>query len=488
MLAMGTLTADGRIELNEEGKEHLIEYLRDDPQTRNSHPAALETLCMFFGMDAQDTKRVTGDRSAAAAAAAAVDVDAPAAAAAAPSSSSDSPWQYTEARALLKKRKFVEALVLYSDVFKNFSKGDAKARQGRVDHMEFLHARMSLCRLATEKPTDVLFSLQDALDESVDLRATGKLGEQVKFPEDAYLAVAAYLLDVGDVLRCVLVALRGHQLFPHQQEAFDALVARCLRDRPNLPAEIESLPKDSTRKLLLEDPPPLEAQAAPKLLEVKKCAKAKILVERAAKCLETKRYGLAVSCLGELAALKVLPVTERNMFKYCSLVTGLYTGTTTSATDVSAAQKGLEALLTNNKEFLDIYYGLTTALIRQDKLDEAESLIRRALELHSQSKSRFFKWPPALASHFPESVGEAALATMLKRQLQMVSVPKTAVATCRFEDCPEGQREVYSGEGDTYVVVACSEKCSIDFHQLCWRRAKEIRGNTSAACFTPGEA
>ncbi len=399
------------------------------------------------------------------------------------------PWQYKEARECMEQKRWSEARELYAQAYgKILLEGPSHFRHGSPwGNARFALSRMVLCNLGVGDAERAALGVEEVVDQIRRLERVGEGQTPPSHLADVYLSLAAYFLDSRDLVRCCVVALRGMELFSGSREVvFSEFVRRCLKDDPGLLSKLEEeSTRDSLRGLLCQPP----QDPFPELRATPKCLSPEVLSRRAAWCLKTKRSALAMSCLHELAALPNLPEEEGVLYQYCVLMAGMSTGSTT---DPAVTQRGLEALLSKHSDFFEIHYGLAEMLVKMRLHDEAEKRIRTALTMNSEGKGRMFTcWPQALAPFFPESGGEVVLEAMLRKLLILVETAQQPESTCRFEDCVHvaegGKREIYLVEGKGYNTVVCSDRCSIDFHQLCWRKAKELRGNTTAACFTPGE-
>ncbi len=399
-------------------------------------------------------------------------------------SSSFCPWQYQSARESLEQSKLNEAIEHYRDAYVNRVLTNKKlSPEELASHVQFVHSRMGMCEMAAERMAEALLSMKDVFDQvpGEDEETEGDL----QHTAHAFLFVAIYFLNNRQQEKSLAVAIKGGQLFPEFKEVFDLIISRCLKDEPELFATDENtFSKETLYQKLCQDPP---EEASAELRASERCRKPSVLMKRAAWCLETKRNTQAMTCLQELAALEELPQDEKIMYQFCVLMAGMMTG---SVLDPAVTQKGLEALRQEHPNFLEIYSGLAEVLVKQKLYDDADRIIRTGLKMNSDGECRMFPWQIPLVHFFQNYSEESIVDALLRKLLILVETSKLPDATCRFEGCLEleqgGKREIHLANGESYNTVVCSDRCLIDFHTLCWRRAKDDRGNTSAGCFTPG--
>ncbi len=398
------------------------------------------------------------------------------------------PWQNSEAKDKLERGKYGEALELYRQALASICSAEHKYFKANMQ-MHFLNSRLGLCNLALDRLSGASHDIKDAMDEwkdNVDLFQTEKEGG-TRLAE-VFFAICAILLHTREWEKCFVVAAWAEDIFPESKDAFKNIMKQCLKFQPDMNGSFGDVTKKAMNEVMLPNCDGTNSQPTPPGLKEQRTNQTpQLLVRRASMCLDKKKHSHAMICLGRLKDLKDLDKSDSLMYQYCHLMTGIGTGSTM---DPAITQRGLESLMKIDKTYLELSYGLSEMLIKQKLYSEAETVIRQSLELASNGEGRSFTWPPELAKHFVES-SKDLMEAMLRKQLSLVVKLRMPEATCRFESCvvvaeEGGQREIFPGDGKGYYSVRCADKCTVDFHPMCWKRAKEVRGNTSAACFTPG--
>ncbi len=376
--------------------------------------------------------------------------------------------------------QFLEALELYQKCLAEESP-DAPAPSFSCH----VRSRIALCYLAegdAAAASDVFRVLFD------DSGAIGleKNGVTQIVQCEVFQGLCASLFSRRELKLCAVTALRAHQLFPNYKEWFGLMLKQCLSEMPDLEQQIQALssqffectdlksacfalPVMSVAPVLA---PPFKTPTAPT---------AETLLRRTGYALSCNLYKLAEDCLSK--AMKVSDSTDRACFRYSSAMIMHYAG------DCSAALPLLEGLQKELPNHCEVAYGLAQVLVTLKEYDNAREVITKCLQRESTGQSQFFSWPEPLQPYFPESNATVLLVNMKG----LISQNRVTVATCRYEDCLDmhdgtdlpKRREIYEDDSFFYYTIHCDEKCTISFHQDCWKKARDDRGKSSE-CFTPG--
>lgn len=388
------------------------------------------------------------------------------------------------ADAAFRKKKYADALAWLDQ----YRESPLPARHDLTDERThvYIHAKAVLCLLALRQTDRAVEACQRLFRTRSILRPEVKFGKpHFKW---AFHALCACLYARRDLVRCAAVALRCYQTFPAENGPFKAFAARCQGDDPNLAGALESLPKDFFThpkyfdEMFAPAPPPAEAR----LRQVAKRDDAATLVKRAALCLNNEKTSHALDCLEKLSCLDTLGQGDRIMYKYCLWMTRVNSGA-----QINEAYAAVKELCKKHGKYIELYNGVAQIALKLNKYIEAEDALRAGLEKWSKSQCVGFQWPVELASKFPESDSEI-LEPMMRKQLGLIATLMIPEAKCRYEACAFAKederhgREVFANDKKAYYVVKCSEKCTVEFHQDCWKKIKDDRVSlTTGDCVTP---
>ena len=180
------------------------------------------------------------------------------------------------------------------------------------------------------------------------------------------------------------------------------------------------------------------------------------------------------------------------MYEFCIAKSVFDRGDPTDLPDTLAR---LKALKSSHADCLEVNYATAQAQAKLNLFSDAEATLRDGLTRVKGGSGVGFDWPEQLATFYIPDGGKTAMESLLKKELALVKSKRIPEAVCRRVDClvetGDGSvgREIYEGDPKGFYTVRCTEKCTVDFHVVCWKKCKEergeLRGAEAHACFTP---
>ena len=384
--------------------------------------------------------------------------------------------ELASAERLFSQKKYDQAYDLYFMLGKNpnFIFKDWKFK---VPSEVFLQTRLILCLLGQKKFVDVGEFMEPLV---------AKASKDERVME----ALATWLFSLREYKLSAIVAARGLQLYQGNQ-ALEKLIRYCQKVLPNLVEIIEGESWsnfESAQELqnIFDQASSQEVSATPKLNPVQPSTKVDVWLERLALTIEQKKFSLAMNCLDTLS--KDLSGEGNGMF-YCYIRARILMAMKGQG-NYEKAMTLLQELYNNSETpYLEVLYALSDLQILLQRYDDAEKTLAM---VNLQKNPQLFGWPSCLEKCFTEC-NVHSLRKMLHDLSYVLASKRIVVATCRFDGClhvikdgiEPSRREIYASDGLDYYVVKCTEKCSVDFHHICWKRAKDLRMERSSCCFTP---
>lgn len=289
----------------------------------------------------------------------------------------------------------------------------------------------------------------------------------------AYESMALASFNSRKFMDCVLTSVIGLKKYGESNLLRD-VIKECFRLEPSLLSsldQIQQLPQSAN--LSWQRP-----KIRPEMELGPHCTDKDVNLHRLVHCIKNKKLKLGLSLLRRLDTIEM---NTQSRCQFACLEAQLLVECEDLTTIRSRIEKGFlkEFLFESPTPFLDAALKLSELQVKLNRIEEAESIISKALELYNSGQMTKVSWPKEVEDCcFPKSSGES-VEQRLRNMLNQMIAERCNKSTCRAPECLQDRREVFSFDTCGLYRVNCSEKCSIDVHQQCWKKFKTSR------CFTP---
>ena len=247
----------------------------------------------------------------------------------------------------------------------------------------------------------------------------------------ALYSVTTWLFSEKEYKLAAFFAQKGKKMFKEESPLFQKTLDMIARIDPNVCLSKKYLQDPDVLKKLFNSENTSSTSSDPQIQTVEQNTDEETLIKRLCFCFKNQKWSVALTCLN-LLSQKESGRTNKFLYDFCKARVYSNMGGTTN---LSKCIETLEKIIRDGKPyFLEAFFGLAEAQVKQKDLSAAEATIKQGLEADSKSQCIGFIWPDELGKFFPESNVEV-LETMMRKQLSIINTMRIPVATCRSSIC-----------------------------------------------------